>query len=60
MNARELIHALSAEWVDLDTEVTLYAWDADGRYVDHTVTEVTTTAADGVHRTLLDIEVIAG
>lgn len=54
MNARELIHALSADWIEQDAEVELWAYDLDGQYVQHTITGVTARA----HRTTLDTEPI--
>lgn len=44
MNARELIHALSAEWIDQDQPIQIGAFDSTGEYYTATVTKVTATA----------------
>lgn len=58
MKVQELIHQLSAEWVDPNSEVAIHVYDTRAGENDiATVEKVTTTSPWGVQRVTLDLEI---
>ena len=57
MKAQELIHRLSAEYVDPDADVEFFAYDMDGKFTWYTIANVTATVGpDGISQITCDIE----
>lgn len=43
MNVRQLINALTEDYVDMDAEVTTWAYNIDGKFVRWTIGKTTST-----------------